>query len=151
MDLRGYIKRALDRYDDPNEPHNKKGGWPRGELAWAMAKDLREGLEKNPPNKANLPAAPYNCTGCLQPSMFGNFTQHGKFVIVPTISLLMKLAILPNANANNPGKVMISASFRNFILYFLQKRYVTAAIPNIPPCSDKPPFHIAKISNGFAR
>jgi len=46
MDLKDYAKRALDRYDDPTEPHNKDGGFPRGSLAWAMASDLREGLKK---------------------------------------------------------------------------------------------------------
>lgn len=41
-ELRLVIARALARYDDPNEKHNKDGGFPRGELAWAMAADLRE-------------------------------------------------------------------------------------------------------------
>lgn len=36
------IHNALHRYDNPDEPHNKAGGFPRGELAWAMANDLRK-------------------------------------------------------------------------------------------------------------
>lgn len=40
--LRDAIDASLHRYDNPDEPHNKKGGFPRGELAWAMANDLRK-------------------------------------------------------------------------------------------------------------
>lgn len=43
--LQRAITSALNRYDNPREPHNVKGGFPRGELAWAMASDLRDGLE----------------------------------------------------------------------------------------------------------
>jgi hypothetical protein len=39
------IERALARYDDPREQHNRHGGFPRGELAWAMADDLRAALD----------------------------------------------------------------------------------------------------------
>ncbi len=35
------IETALRRYDNPDESHNKRGGYPRGEIAWAMADDLR--------------------------------------------------------------------------------------------------------------
>lgn len=43
--LRAAVERALNRYDHPREPHNVKGGFPRGALAWAMASDLRDQLE----------------------------------------------------------------------------------------------------------
>lgn len=39
------IKQALCRYENPFEPHNKSGGFPRGELAWSMANDLKKGLD----------------------------------------------------------------------------------------------------------
>jgi hypothetical protein len=42
--LRIAVLRALARYDNPAEKHNKEGGFPRGELAWAMASDLREAI-----------------------------------------------------------------------------------------------------------
>jgi hypothetical protein len=41
-DLEQAARRALGRYDDPQELHNTQvGGFPRGEVAWAMAADLR--------------------------------------------------------------------------------------------------------------
>lgn len=41
------VERALERYNDPREPHNgRMGGFPRGELGWAMADDLRTALKK---------------------------------------------------------------------------------------------------------
>lgn len=40
--LRAGIEQILARYDDPAEPHNTIGGFPRGELAWVMARMLRE-------------------------------------------------------------------------------------------------------------
>lgn len=43
--LRGAIEAALRRYDNPREPHNARGGVPRGELAWAMMTDLRDTLQ----------------------------------------------------------------------------------------------------------
>lgn len=41
-----YVRMALRRYSEPSEVHNLKGGWPRGELAWAMSADLEEALER---------------------------------------------------------------------------------------------------------
>lgn len=43
--LRQGIQFALDRYENPAEPHNKVGGFPRGQIAWAMAMDLRNLLK----------------------------------------------------------------------------------------------------------
>lgn len=43
--LLDHVRRALRRYARPNEPHNQRGGWPRGELAWAMNDDLKEAME----------------------------------------------------------------------------------------------------------
>ena len=43
--LQWAIIAALHRYDNPRETHNARGGVPRGELAWAMASDLRDNLE----------------------------------------------------------------------------------------------------------
>jgi hypothetical protein len=43
--LHAAIVAALHRYDNPTEPHNVRGGFPRGEVAWAMASDLRDRLE----------------------------------------------------------------------------------------------------------
>lgn len=40
-----HVRRALRRYSNPAEPHNQQGGWPRGELAWAINADLQEALE----------------------------------------------------------------------------------------------------------
>jgi hypothetical protein len=59
-DLEQAARRALARYDNPQEPHNTEaGGFPRGEIAWAMAADLRpvlEGLEM-PIRRADVRAA----------------------------------------------------------------------------------------------
>ena len=38
--LRALVERAVRRYLHQDERHNKVGGWPRGELAWAMFNDL---------------------------------------------------------------------------------------------------------------
>lgn len=43
--LRRAVDHALNRYDNPREPHNAKGGFPRGDIAWAMASDLRDDLQ----------------------------------------------------------------------------------------------------------
>lgn len=43
--LLAHVRRALRRYARPTEPHNIRGGWPRGELAWAMNDDLKEAME----------------------------------------------------------------------------------------------------------
>lgn len=40
------IRATLGRYENPSEPHNTEGGFPRGQIAWAMAQDLRELLSR---------------------------------------------------------------------------------------------------------
>lgn len=44
--LRGLIDRAIRRYDSPEECHNKQGGFPRPQLAWAMYSDLKEAYKE---------------------------------------------------------------------------------------------------------
>lgn len=39
------IRATLARYERPDEPHNKDGGFPRPQLGWAMAQDLYELME----------------------------------------------------------------------------------------------------------
>lgn len=44
--LKERIRFTLKRYENPNEPHNKEGGFPRPQLGWAMAMDLYELIEE---------------------------------------------------------------------------------------------------------
>jgi len=40
------IRMAIKRYENPDEPHNRDGGFPRPQLGWALAMDLYEMLEE---------------------------------------------------------------------------------------------------------
>src|SRR3989338_50139 len=94
--------------------------------------------ENNNTNITKFFADSYNCDGCLNilsPSAISllKLTPHGKEMILPTNSPLIKLPILPRNNTSPIGITVKSAIFHGLTFFFRHHNTPPIIAPNNPP------------------